>query len=594
MRITIMLILTVVMLFSLSACGNANNVPETGDEEYDNTVPDAVQPDDQQPDEDHADSDDGLLPQDKDTEKNGSVVILFTSDVHCAVNEGFGFDGLAQIRSSFEEKGFETILVDNGDAVQGDVLGTLTEGEAIIKLMNDLEYDVAIPGNHEFDYGMDQFMKLTDMAEFPYISCNFNHLGEKIFPSYLIIETAGIKIGFVGVTTPKTIVTSTPDIFRDDSGEFVYGFLEDENGDALYNAVQQAVDSARADGADYVYVLGHLGLLENHSPWTYAEVISNTAGYEVFLDGHSHDTEQVVMKNREGNDVVRSACGTKLGSIGYSIITPEGISDTGIWNWSNKVSSGELFGFNNNLTDNIKEALEDLDKTIKTVVARTDFELTISDPVEKDSKGNPVRMVRRAETNLGDLSADAFRAASGADIVLLNGGAVRKSILPGEITYGDIIGVMPFGNEMCMIEATGQQIIDALEWGARSIPGENGGFLQVSGLTYEIDVSIESSCITGEAGMFSGVAGEYRVRNVMTDNGPIDPDRLYTVASTDYVLLNNGDGHTAFDGAKVISEGLMIDNKVLIDYLTDILGGTVGDEYADPYGHGRIIITGGN
>ena len=152
------------------------------------------------------------------------------------------------------------------------------------------------------------------------------------------------------------------------------------------------------------------------------------------------------------------------------------------------MSSGELFGFNNNLTDNIKEALEDLDKTIKTVVARTDYELTISDPVEKDSKGNPVRMVRRAETNLGDLSADAFRAASGADIVLLNGGAVRKTILPGDINYGDIIGVMPFGNEMCMIEATGQQIIDALEWGARSIPGENGGFLQVSGLTYEIDV----------------------------------------------------------------------------------------------------------
>ncbi len=158
-------------------------------------------------------------------DKNGEIYILYTSDVHCGVDEGFGYAGLKDIRDNLEAEGYETILVDDGDAIQGDSIGTLSKGEAIIDLMNDLRYDVAIPGNHEFDYGMEQFLALTEKADYPYISCNFNKEGNLIFDPYVIKEIAGIKIGFVGVTTPESLISSTPRYFQNDKGEYIYGFM---------------------------------------------------------------------------------------------------------------------------------------------------------------------------------------------------------------------------------------------------------------------------------------------------------------------------------------------------------------------------------
>ncbi len=143
-------------------------------------------------------------------EKNGDVYILFTSDIHCGVDQGFGLAGLKQVRDSLEQQGYTTILVDNGDAIQGEVMGTLSQGEAMIRLMNTLHYDVAIPGNHEFDYGADRFLELAELADFPYICCNLLREGKPVFAPYVILEAAGMKIAFVGVTTPTTITTSTP------------------------------------------------------------------------------------------------------------------------------------------------------------------------------------------------------------------------------------------------------------------------------------------------------------------------------------------------------------------------------------------------
>ena len=153
------------------------------------------------------------------------IVILVTSDVHCGIDQGFGYAGLEQIRETMEADGDLTLLVDDGDSIQGEVIGTITDGEAIIDMMNEMHYDVAIPGNHEFDYGMDQFLHLTDEADFPYISCNFNKEGELVFDPYVIKEIGGKKIGFVGVTTPRTIVSSTPASFQDDDGNYIYGFM---------------------------------------------------------------------------------------------------------------------------------------------------------------------------------------------------------------------------------------------------------------------------------------------------------------------------------------------------------------------------------
>ncbi len=525
-------------------------------------------------------------------EKNGEVYVLFTSDVHCGVDQGFGYAGLKQIRDNLEAKGYTTILVDDGDAIQGEPIGTLSKGEAIVKLMNEAGYDLAIPGNHEFDYGMDRFLELAGMAEYKYISCNFNHKGEPVFDPYAVIEAAGLKIGFVGITTPHTITSSTPAYFKDEAGEYVYGFMQGDDGTAVYNAVQSAADKARSEGANLVYVMGHMGNEAECVPYTYVDIISHTTGIDVFLDGHSHDTDQIVMKNAAGENVTRSACGTKLNCIGYSHISAEGeVVETGIWSWPNGDAAWDLFGVDNEMKAAVSTAKDELDESLKRVVAKTVTELTINDPTAKDGSGNPIRIVRRAETNLGDLCADAYRDQSGADIAFVNGGGIRKSIKKGDVTFEDVINVHPFGNMLTVVEVTGQQILDALEWGVRAVPEQFGGFPQVSGITFEIHTDIESPCKANENGEFVSIsAGKRRVQNVLVAGEPIDPKKTYTLAGHNYMLLNGGDGYTMFAGAKILQNSVKLDNQVLIDYVADTLGGVIGEEYADPYGQGRITI----
>ncbi len=525
-------------------------------------------------------------------EKNGEVIILYTSDVHCGIDQGFGYAGLYQLRQSLEDQGYTTLLVDDGDSIQGETIGTLTSGEAIIDLMNAVGYDVAIPGNHEFDYGVPRFLELAEKAAFPYVCCNFTKEGEVVFDPYVILEAAGMKIAFVGVTTPKTLTSSTPAYFQNEAGEFIYGFMQDGTGERVYQAVQDAVDAARAEGADYVYAMGHLGMGTIFSPWNYADVISNTTGIDVFLDGHSHDMEQVVMKNKDGQDVVRSGVGTKMAGIGYSIISHEGgIQTTDILKWPNSMSAPEAFALENEITARIAEETEKISELLDQVVATSDVLLTINDP-EPDANGNPVRMIRRAETNLGDFCADAFLDQTGADIAVINGGGIRTDLARGEITYGDIISVFPFGNDACTIEAKGQQILDALEWGCRMVPEQSGAFLQVAGMSYEIDISVPTPCVFDENNLMTAINGERRVRNVMVGEEPLDPEKTYVVAGTNYTLLLNGDGQTAFDGAAVIEDSIKLDNQLLIDYIVESLGGNIGEEYADPYGEGRITIVG--
>lgn len=517
------------------------------------------------------------------------VVVLFTSDVHCGIDQGFGYAGLAAIRQSMEDAGNHVVLVDNGDSVQGEPIGTMTTGEALIELMNVVGYDLAIPGNHEFDYGMDRFLELTEKADFPYISANFNKDGELVFAPYLVKEFDGVKIAFVGITTPKTITTSTPKYFQDENGNFIYGFMQDESGEKLYAAVQSAVDAAREEGAAYVIALGHLGNEQACEPWTYADVIGNTTGIDALLDGHSHDTDQVEMVNKDGQTVLRSGCGTKLAGVGCLRIGKDGKLSTELFLWNNKTDAPTLLGIHNDADAAVKSAKDALGDKLSEVVAKTAVELTINDPVATKDDGSPIRIVRRAETNLGDLCADAYRELSGAQIAFVNGGGIRTSIKEGDITLNDILKVHPFGNAMCVIEATGQQILDALEWGARAVPSESGGFLQVSGLTYEIHTYIESSAKADENTMFAGVEGEYRVKNVMVGGEPLELDKTYTLASHNYMLKNGGDGFSMFAGCNVLQDEVMLDNQVLINYITGVLDGVVGQEYADPYGVGRII-----
>ncbi len=519
------------------------------------------------------------------------LVILFTSDIHCGIDQGWGFAGLYAVKESLSADN-HVLLVDDGDAIQGEPIGTMTTGEGIIDIMNAVGYDIAIPGNHEFDYGMDRFLELTQKANFPYLSCNFNKEGELIFKPYIIKEFDGVKIAFVGVTTPMTLRSSTPRYFMNDQGEYIYGFLQDETGEALYTAVQKSVDDARAEGANYVVVMAHLGNEAECSPWMYSDVIANTTGIDAWLDGHSHDTEQAVVKNKEGADVVRSACGTKLANIGALTIAKDGTISSQLFGWDSSVAAPKLLSLNNVGSEAVSAASDVLNAKLQEVVAKTAVDLYINDPEAKTDEGKPIRIIRRAETNLGDLCADAYRDQGGnTDIAFVNGGGIRVQLNAGDLTLNNILSVHPFGNSLTVIEVTGQQVLDALEWSVHSLPGEFGGFDQVSGITFEYDSEIESPVIQDESKMFAGVddTKERRVRNVKVGGEPLDPEKIYTLASHDYQLLNNGDGYTMFDGCKVLQESVKLDNQVLIDYITQTLGGVVGEGYDQPYGQGRIV-----
>lgn len=522
------------------------------------------------------------------------LLVLYTSDVHCGVDSNWGYAGLYEIKNSLS-KDYNVVLVDDGDAIQGEPIGTMTQGESIIELMNATGYDIAIPGNHEFDYGMDRFFELAEKADFPYISCNFNKEGEPVFEPYTIREFDGVKIAFVGVTTPDTLRSSTPKYFMNEEGEFIYGFLQDEDGSSLYAAVQKAVDDARAEGAAYVILVAHLGNEAEVSPWMYSEVIENTTGIDALLDGHSHDADQVVMKNKDGEDVVRSACGTKFESIGALWIKTDGSISSELFSWGSSINASKLLNLHNPVTETLAVESSDLDQALHTVVARTSVDLIIYDPEAKTEEGKPVRIIRNTETNLGDLCADAYLDQAGdADIAFVNGGGIRVNINKGDITLNDILLVHPFGNSLTVVEVTGQQVLDALEWSVHALPGEFGGFNHVAGLTYEVDATIPSPC-QSEDTMFTGVddSMERRIRNVVINGEPLDPEKTYKLACNNYQLLDYGDGYTMYEGCTVLQESVKLDNQVLIDYITDTLGGVVGDGYTDPYGQGRMVSVGG-
>ena len=501
---------------------------------------------------------------------DGDIVIIHTNDVHC------NYTNYSKVAALAEDA---DLLVDAGDAIQGGVIGTLSKGEYIVDIMNYLEYDLAVPGNHEFDYGADRFLELAEQyAAYPYVACNFitTATGTSCFDAYKIFEVNGTKIAFVGIATPESFTKSTPTYFQDANGNYIYSFCEDETGEALYAAVQNAIDAARNEGADYVIALAHLGIDPSSSPWTSAEVIANTTGLDVMIDGHSHSIVRTKIEDKDGHKVILQQTGSKLGYIGKITIKSSGtISYTRI--------NTDTIEDDPDTADYIAAITEKFDALRKTVVARSEVGLTING-------ADGLRAVRKAETNLGDLCADAIRIMMGADIGLINGGGIRANISIGDITYGDIVNVHPFGNEMCLVEVSGQQIKDALEMGAHATPDENGGFLQVSGLTYTIHTAIPSSVVIDDQGMFVEVNGDYRVSDIMVGEEPLDVNKTYKLASHNYMLKNAGDGYSMFgvDNVTMLLDCVITDNQLLINYIVDELGGVVGQQYAAPAG--RIII----
>lgn len=522
---------------------------------------------------------------------SGDIIILYTSDMHCGLKQGFGATGLAQVRDTLEKAGNTVLLVDDGDAIQGDAIGILTKGQAVTKVMNALHYDVAIPGNHEFDYGMEEFEKVMELAQFPYISCNITKNDKLFLEPYVIREADGKKIAFIGVTTPLTMASSNPAHFKDENGNYIFGFTSSEDGSELFAQVQKYVDEVREKGADYVVLMCHMGNVEDDAPYNFQSLIENTEGVDVVLDGHSHDVDQVTMNNKNGDPVIRSACGTKLQAIGYTrIAEKDGTISAGIYSWNNDVIPSELFGFENSVSKTVQDVYDAMAEIMSVKIAESAVKLSIFDPVKKTSAGNPERISRKMETNMGDFITDAYRIQTGADIAFLNAGSLRDTIETGEVTYGDIMRVMPFSNPISVSEIKGSVLLDALEWGCRDLPSESA-ILMPSGFSYEIDATIPSPCTVNTNGHFGSIEGKRRVSNVLINGQPLDPEKKYTVASSSYLLYEGGSGLTMLDHSMVIMEDIKLDNECLIDYIQKDLGGRIGEEYRDVYGQGRLFIT---
>ena len=514
-------------------------------------------------------------------------MILHTDDAHCGVNDNLGYAGVAAYKAEMQKTHNYVALVDCGDAIQGESIGTLSAGAYLVDIMNEVGYDFATFGNHEFDYKLPQLAKLTKQAKYQYLACNFKYIGKGTsdlnYKPYEIVTYGDKKVAFIGIVTPESFTKSTPAYFQDESGNYIYSFSEDETGTALYETVQKTVDEARAAGADYVIAMGHLGNEGITDRWTSKAVIANTTGIDAVLDGHDHIAGVQKVANKDGKQIVLTEPGTKFENLGKLTIKTDGTITAEL------ISPKEFTEKDAGITAYITKLTDTFKEYVSKVVAKSSIALP-----DKDENGN--RLVRNHETALGDLCADAFRVMMDADIGIMNGGGIRKPIKAGDITLDNILSVFPWGNLPCKMEVTGQTVLDMLEMGAINYPEESGGFLSVSGLKYTIMAGVPSSIELTDKGEFSKVAGKYRVTNVQVLNKktneyePLDLNKTYTLGGIDYTILYCGDGFTMFNDSKVLKAGdaSYTDAQMVVDYIENKLGGTIGEEYAKP--QGRISV----
>lgn len=545
------------------------------------------------------------------------VTILYTNDVHTYIDKQspkLTYAAIADLKQSYQNAGKDVLLVDAGDHVQGTAYGSMDEGASIIKLMNAAGYDVATPGNHEFDYGMDRAKAIMKEADFPYLSCNWVDLRTtlRVLPSVKVFVRGGRRIAFVGVTTPETFTKSTPAYFMDKAQrKYIYDIQGGEDGKKLYDAVQKAIDKAKLL-ADVVIGLGHLGVDPSSSPWTSEEVIAHTSGFDAFIDGHSHTVmENKQVQDASGKAVTLTQTGSYFANVGEMTIAADGTITTKLIPTHEGMDAGIAAmqtGWVNTVDDMLGE---------KIAVGDSDF--YVSDPATGK------RRIRSAETNLGDFVADGIYTYFNeveklhCDVAIMNGGGIRADVPAGDWTFKTCKQVSPFGNVACLMSVTGKQIQDALEFAARfaGVDGkENGGFLQVAGATYEIHTNIPNTVQTDEKNVWIGSAtGTPRVQNVKIYDKtsgsylPLDPGATYALAGMNYTLRNLGDGFAMFDGAELIKDYVSEDYLVMSTYAMIFDGADAAGlphlssansplaaypgyllNYEQPYGAGRITI----
>ena len=543
------------------------------------------------------------------------VTILYTNDVHTYIDNKSPkptYAAIAALKKSIEDTGRDVLLVDAGDHIQGTAYGSMDDGATIIELMNEAGYDLATPGNHEFDYGMARAKAVLREADFPYVSCNWVDLrtGFNVLPSVKFFFVGGRKIAFVGVTTPETFTKSTPAYFMNDAQtQYIYDILGGEDGQKLYDAVQKAIDKAEFWGADTIIGLGHLGVDPSSSPWTSEEVIAHTHGFTAFIDGHSH----TVMANKQvtdasGKAVTLTQTGSYFKNIGKMTVGADGTITTEL------IDTYE--GLDAAVAATASNWISAVDDMLGEEIAVGDTKFYINDPATGK------RRIRSGETNLGDFVADGIYTYFNeieelhCDVAIMNGGGIRTDVEAGPWSFKTCKTVSPFGNVACLMSVTGQQIQDALEFGARFAGAEgkeNGGFLQVAGARYTIHPMIPNTVQTNDKNVWTGSATTPRVSNVEIYDKttgtykPLDPNATYALAGMNYTLRNLGDGFAMFDGATLIKDYVSEDYLVMSSYAA-MFGGVDANglphlasanspladypgyllNYEDPYGAGRI------
>lgn len=497
----------------------------------------------------------------EDEDMTGYTVILHTNDVHGGIS---GYAAVAALKQSYEDLGAYVLLVDAGDFIQGDPTVSVSQGATAVELMNLAGYNVAAPGNHEFDYGYANLVELADQADFPILAANIQYNGELAFGDNIVFTAPdGTKIGFFGLDTPETATKAHPAKIQGVT------FLA---GQEMFDCAQAQVDALEADGCDVIICLGHLGIDAESVGNRSIDLLEKVDGIDVFIDGHSHSTlEDIVAATNETatvNDTLLTSTGTKLNNIGVIEIAPDGTIDV-----SNVITSALVE--NGVVTPDAvvaakAEAIQaEIDADYGAVFAQTEVDL-------QGEKAN----VRTGETNLADLITDAMLWQANSlgepvDAAVTNGGGIRASIPAGDITKKDINTVLPFGNTLYIVKVTGAELQEALEASTYCTPEAIGGFPQVAGINFTLNTGAPYDTSSLYPDSTYGKPDSINRVMIQTVGGEaFDPNETYTIVTNDF-LGAGGDTYYAFKASPIGYDlGVPLD-EVVMDYITSQLGGVV-------------------
>ena len=487
-----------------------------------------------------------------------SIVILYENDAHCGID---GYTKIAGLRDAINKADTAyAAAVCCGDFLQGNTTGAISKGQYIADILKLMDYHALTLGNHEFDYGVPRMLQLLEQVGTPVVCANLYEAGEhqSLFAPYVIHQYGNKKVAYIGACTPETMILEGYS-FYDTNGILLYDLKQK----TFYQIIQQAVDAARAEGADYVVLLSHVGETPQSLGISSYRLVNNTRGIDIVLDGHSHEIiENARIKNLDGKEITVTQTGTQFANVGKLVITPDGRFLTKL------IKRSEIPYENAKITATVDSIHQMVKAVTSEVVAHSDYRLVVSD-------ANDQWIVRGEETNAGDLVADAYRYAMKADIGLENGGGIRNDIHAGDITYGDIIGMLPYDNTLRRISVTAEQLKQMLTRCTALVPVLDGNFPQCSGLRFTIHSK-------------SHTVSDIEILRADGSYAPIDMQRTYSVALTNY----NHEGGGFFDSFKkcvVLQESSLRYYEALSDYLHNVLGGTTGRSYAKPQGRIRIV-----